>query len=63
MTIPLVHLFDGQRSVSILELMEQPLRVIVLTAQVQAGMWRRNGFSLLNQVTWLSWSHVSVTLV
>lgn len=27
-----------------------PLRVIVLQAQANAGMWRRNGFSLVNQV-------------
>ncbi|KAL3116459.1 hypothetical protein niasHT_006906 [Heterodera trifolii] len=32
-------------------LMEMPLRVIVLNAQVSAAqLWRRNGFSLLNQV-------------
>ncbi|XP_070180013.1 E3 ubiquitin-protein ligase UBR2-like isoform X1 [Littorina saxatilis] len=32
------------------ELMEPALRVQVLIAQTQAGMWRRNGFSLLNQI-------------
>ncbi len=30
--------------------MEPSLRVLVLIAQTQAGMWRRNGYSLLNQV-------------
>lgn len=31
-------------------LLEMPLRSIVLSAQCSAGMWRRNGFSLVNQV-------------
>ncbi|XP_071074559.1 E3 ubiquitin-protein ligase UBR2 isoform X8 [Dasypus novemcinctus] len=31
-------------------LIEHPLRCLVLCAQVQAGMWRRNGFSLVNQI-------------
>ncbi|KAG8443710.1 hypothetical protein GDO86_009037 [Hymenochirus boettgeri] len=31
-------------------LIEHPLRSLVLCAQVHAGMWRRNGFSLVNQV-------------
>uniref|UniRef100_A0A914X7B7 E3 ubiquitin-protein ligase n=1 Tax=Plectus sambesii TaxID=2011161 RepID=A0A914X7B7_9BILA len=31
-------------------LMEMPLRVNVLCAQSQASMWRRNGFSLINQI-------------
>lgn len=30
-------------------LIEHPLRCLVLCAQVHAGMWRRNGFSLVNQ--------------
>lgn len=30
--------------------MEFPLRTIVMIAQVRAGMWRRNGYSLLNQI-------------
>ncbi|KAL8590352.1 hypothetical protein ACOMHN_006468 [Nucella lapillus] len=34
----------------IIELMEPALKVQVLIAQTQAGMWRRNGFSLLNQI-------------
>lgn len=29
---------------------EEPLRVQVLCAQVQAQLWRRNGFSLINQI-------------
>ncbi|XP_063047209.1 E3 ubiquitin-protein ligase UBR2 isoform X2 [Engraulis encrasicolus] len=31
-------------------LIEHPLRALVLCAQVHAGMWRRNGFSLVNQI-------------
>uniref|UniRef100_A0A3Q3JHU5 E3 ubiquitin-protein ligase n=1 Tax=Monopterus albus TaxID=43700 RepID=A0A3Q3JHU5_MONAL len=31
-------------------LIELPLRCLVLCAQVHAGMWRRNGFSLVNQI-------------
>uniref|UniRef100_A0A8C4YW10 E3 ubiquitin-protein ligase n=1 Tax=Gadus morhua TaxID=8049 RepID=A0A8C4YW10_GADMO len=31
-------------------LIEHPLRCLVLCAQVHAGMWRRNGFSLINQI-------------
>nr|KAG5712905.1 hypothetical protein BaRGS_007502 [Batillaria attramentaria] len=47
-------LMDGnvlfQKRLDIVELMEPALRVQVLVAQAQAGMWRRNGFSLLNQI-------------
>jgi len=35
---------------TLLHLMEAPLRLQVLIAQVQAGMWRRNGYSLINQL-------------
>uniref|UniRef100_A0A8C5T726 E3 ubiquitin-protein ligase n=1 Tax=Malurus cyaneus samueli TaxID=2593467 RepID=A0A8C5T726_9PASS len=43
------------RLINILELsppmlIEHPLRCLVLCAQVHAGMWRRNGFSLVNQI-------------
>ncbi|XP_063299948.1 E3 ubiquitin-protein ligase UBR2 isoform X2 [Pelobates fuscus] len=31
-------------------LIEHPLRCLVLCAQVHSGMWRRNGFSLVNQI-------------
>jgi len=31
-------------------LMEYPLRTLVMAAQVQAGMWRRNGYAVINQV-------------
>uniref|UniRef100_A0A9J2QBD1 E3 ubiquitin-protein ligase n=1 Tax=Ascaris lumbricoides TaxID=6252 RepID=A0A9J2QBD1_ASCLU len=31
-------------------LYEMPMRVLVLCAQSQAQMWRRNGFSLINQI-------------
>ncbi len=33
------------------QMMEPSLRTIVFVAQVQAGMWRRNGHTLLDQVT------------
>lgn len=33
------------------DLIEPPLRTHVMIAQNYAGMWRRNGFSLLNQVS------------
>ena len=33
-----------------MELMELPLRTLVMIAQFRAGMWRRNGYSLANQV-------------
>uniref|UniRef100_A0A646QGC2 E3 ubiquitin-protein ligase n=1 Tax=Hemiscolopendra marginata TaxID=943146 RepID=A0A646QGC2_9MYRI len=32
------------------QLIELPLRTYVMIAQVHAGMWRRNGYSLLNQI-------------
>lgn len=32
------------------ELAEYPLRTLVLVAQTSAGMWRRNGYALANQV-------------
>lgn len=31
-------------------LLEYPLRTLVMVAQVQAGMWRRNGYAVINQV-------------
>lgn len=31
-------------------LIEMPLRTLVMIAQVNAGMWRRNGYSLVNQI-------------
>lgn len=31
-------------------LMEYPLRTLAMVAQVQAGMWRRNGYAVINQV-------------
>ncbi|KAK3092305.1 hypothetical protein FSP39_001069, partial [Pinctada imbricata] len=38
------------QAVDPVELMEPPLRVQVMIAQTQAGMWRRNGYALLNQI-------------
>lgn len=35
---------------SLIELMELPLRTLVMISQFRAGMWRRNGYSLVNQV-------------
>ncbi|TKR63505.1 hypothetical protein L596_027324 [Steinernema carpocapsae] len=40
-----VNLF-GKRAM----IMEMGLRVMVLSAQTAAGLWRRNGFSLVNQI-------------
>lgn len=34
-----------------IELIEEPLRVQVLVAELHAGLWRRNGYSLVNQVS------------
>ncbi|UYV79674.1 UBR1 [Cordylochernes scorpioides] len=39
-----------QKEASIVRLMELPLRTLVLASQFRAGMWHRNGYSLLNQV-------------
>lgn len=30
--------------------LEYPLKVLVMVAQVKAGMWKKNGYSVLNQV-------------
>ena len=30
--------------------MEYPLRTLAMVAQVHAGMWRRNGYAIMNQV-------------
>ena len=49
-----LHLSSAEFSVSErpspVEMMEPSLRATVLVAQVQAGMWRRNGYSLVDQV-------------
>lgn len=39
-----------QESYDHTQLAEQPLRCVVLAAQVSAEMWRRNGLSLVSQV-------------
>uniref|UniRef100_A0A8C2EYH2 E3 ubiquitin-protein ligase n=1 Tax=Cyprinus carpio TaxID=7962 RepID=A0A8C2EYH2_CYPCA len=47
----LLSLFSlSQSELSPPMLIEHPLRCLVLCAQVHAGMWRRNGFSLVNQI-------------
>lgn len=46
--------FQGELSPPLL--IELPLRCLVLCAQVHAGMWRRNGFSLINQVLDPDWT-------
>lgn len=43
-------------------LIELPLRCLVLCAQVHAGMWRRNGFSLINQVSQMETKLYSVSV-
>lgn len=35
---------------TLVELMELPLRTLVMISQFRASMWRRNGFSLVNQI-------------
>ena len=35
---------------TLIELMEMPLRTLVMISQFRASMWRRNGFSLVNQI-------------
>ena len=42
--------FDILEKPTPVEMMEPSLRTLVLTAQVQAGMWRRNGYSVVDQV-------------
>ncbi|XP_021345433.1 E3 ubiquitin-protein ligase UBR2-like isoform X2 [Mizuhopecten yessoensis] len=37
-------------SLTPVDLIEPPLRVLVMIAQTQANMWRRNGYGLLNQI-------------
>uniref|UniRef100_A0A7N6BF47 E3 ubiquitin-protein ligase n=1 Tax=Anabas testudineus TaxID=64144 RepID=A0A7N6BF47_ANATE len=51
--LPVCRLLAGKHFPSELSpplLIELPLRCLVLCAQVHAGMWRRNGFSLINQI-------------
>lgn len=43
-------LIDNIEKPSPEQLMELSLRTLVMLAQFRAGMWRRNGYSLLNQV-------------
>uniref|UniRef100_A0A672T256 E3 ubiquitin-protein ligase n=1 Tax=Sinocyclocheilus grahami TaxID=75366 RepID=A0A672T256_SINGR len=45
-----VYLYVFQVQLNFTELAEQPLRCVVLAAQVCADMWRRNGLSLISQV-------------
>ena len=42
--------FVARSKPSLVQLMEPSLRTLVLAAQFRAGMWRRNGYSLVNQV-------------
>ncbi|XP_064624216.1 E3 ubiquitin-protein ligase UBR2-like isoform X2 [Lineus longissimus] len=44
----------NQSELSPVDLIEPPLRTLVMIAQTQAGMWRRNGYSLLNQIFFYS---------
>ena len=43
-------MFIAQSRVRIEEILDPVLNVMVLVAQTQAGMWRRNGYSLISQV-------------
>ena len=40
---------DIMEKPSIIQMMEPSLRTSVFVAQIQAGMWRRNGHSLIEQ--------------
>jgi E3 ubiquitin-protein ligase UBR2 len=42
--------FDIMEKPSAIQMMEPSLRTTVFVAQIQAGMWRRNGHSLVEQV-------------
>ena len=42
--------FDIPEKPSILNMIEPSMRIAVLIAQVQGGMWRRNGYSVVEQV-------------
>lgn len=55
LSLPVMH---RQTKLDIISLMEPVLRTQVMIAQSQAGMWRRNGYSLLNQV----WPTCSTTI-
>ena len=50
--IPVEFMMD-HRTFGAMIAMEMPLRVIVLLAQVRAGLWVRNGYAIRNQV----WFH------
>ncbi len=49
-----LHLSSNEFTVrerpNVLQMIEPALRTTVLVAQVHAGMWRRNGYSLVDQV-------------
>lgn len=42
--------FEHGPKPSLVQLLEHPLRTAVMVAQVYAGMWRRNGYSLQHQI-------------
>ena len=46
----IIIMFIAQSRVRIEEILDPVLNVMVLVAQTQAGMWRRNGYSLISQV-------------
>ena len=54
-TEPQQVIADPWRRISAINLIEPSLRTQVLISQTQAGMWRRNGYSLLNQVAYFSY--------
>lgn len=41
---------EGSKRLSMIEIMEPSLRTEVMIAQFRSSMWRRNGYSLINQV-------------
>lgn len=44
------HEFDIRERPEVSHMIEPSLRTAVLNAQVHAGMWRRNGYALVDQV-------------
>lgn len=50
--------FISDQGLDPVKMIEPPLRVQVLIAQSQAGLWRRNGYALLNQVQCKNGQHL-----
>lgn len=51
--VVLVEPIDGRPKHSMIDLMELSLRTQVMVAQFRSGMWRRNGYSLVGQISYI----------